>query len=186
MNSVSNFTSEYSGLSKVLKNKAKITEGFDPTQIPHQQHPIPEEYDAIWDTGATNSVISKKVVQECGLKPITMVRVNTAGGTFNQNVYVVNIFLPNKVNFVNVHVTEGNISNADILIGMDIIGNGDFAVSNYNGKTVFTYRFPSVERIDFVKAEKNASIKPIVSIKVGRNEPCPCGSGKKYKYCCGR
>ena len=22
--------------------------------------------------------------------------------------------------------------------------------------------------------------------KVGRNEPCPCGSGKKYKQCCGR
>ncbi len=22
--------------------------------------------------------------------------------------------------------------------------------------------------------------------KVGRNDPCPCGSGKKYKYCCGR
>ena len=21
--------------------------------------------------------------------------------------------------------------------------------------------------------------------KVGRNEPCPCGSGKKYKKCCG-
>ncbi len=26
----------------------------------------------------------------------------------------------------------------------------------------------------------------IVGKKVGRNEPCPCGSGKKYKYCCGR
>lgn len=25
-----------------------------------------------------------------------------------------------------------------------------------------------------------------VSIKVGRNEPCPCGSGKKYKKCCGQ
>ena len=23
-------------------------------------------------------------------------------------------------------------------------------------------------------------------VKVGRNEPCPCGSGKKYKFCCGR
>lgn len=23
-------------------------------------------------------------------------------------------------------------------------------------------------------------------IKTGRNEPCPCGSGKKYKYCCGK
>ena len=22
--------------------------------------------------------------------------------------------------------------------------------------------------------------------KIGRNEPCPCGSGKKYKHCCGR
>jgi len=23
-------------------------------------------------------------------------------------------------------------------------------------------------------------------VKIGRNEPCPCGSGKKYKKCCGR
>ena len=22
-------------------------------------------------------------------------------------------------------------------------------------------------------------------VKVGRNDPCPCGSGKKYKNCCG-
>ena len=25
-----------------------------------------------------------------------------------------------------------------------------------------------------------------VSVKVGRNDPCPCGSGKKYKNCCGK
>jgi len=25
-----------------------------------------------------------------------------------------------------------------------------------------------------------------VEKKIGRNEPCPCGSGKKYKKCCGR
>ena len=23
-------------------------------------------------------------------------------------------------------------------------------------------------------------------VKIGRNEPCTCGSGKKYKHCCGR
>lgn len=28
--------------------------------------------------------------------------------------------------------------------------------------------------------------EPITSKKVGRNDPCPCGSGKKYKRCCGR
>ena len=27
--------------------------------------------------------------------------------------------------------------------------------------------------------------KPATSKKVGRNDPCPCGSGKKYKKCCG-
>ena len=26
----------------------------------------------------------------------------------------------------------------------------------------------------------------IADKKVGRNEPCPCGSGKKYKKCCGK
>ena len=26
---------------------------------------------------------------------------------------------------------------------------------------------------------------PVTSQKIGRNEPCPCGSGKKYKKCCG-
>ena len=29
-------------------------------------------------------------------------------------------------------------------------------------------------------SEKNTAVK------VGRNDPCPCGSGKKYKRCCGR
>ncbi|HEV8344152.1 MAG TPA: PBPRA1643 family SWIM/SEC-C metal-binding motif protein [Candidatus Binatia bacterium] len=30
-------------------------------------------------------------------------------------------------------------------------------------------------------------LKPTrVEKKVGRNEPCPCGSGKKYKNCCGK
>lgn len=35
--------------------------------------------------------------------------------------------------------------------------------------------------------EDNAKRKPVrVENKVGRNDPCPCGSGKKYKNCCGR
>jgi hypothetical protein len=32
--------------------------------------------------------------------------------------------------------------------------------------------------------ERIALKQPAVSHKVGRNEPCPCGSGKKYKKCC--
>ena len=32
-------------------------------------------------------------------------------------------------------------------------------------------------------AEVNTYVRP--EPKVGRNDPCPCGSGKKYKKCCG-
>jgi uncharacterized protein YecA (UPF0149 family) len=41
-------------------------------------------------------------------------------------------------------------------------------------------------------AECSHSAKPAVQTvkldapKVGRNDPCPCGSGKKYKKCCGK
>jgi preprotein translocase subunit SecA len=33
---------------------------------------------------------------------------------------------------------------------------------------------------------KNPSPATVAKQKVGRNEPCPCGSGKKFKKCCGR
>jgi len=43
------------------------------------------------------------------------------------------------------------------------------------------------ERKTFVNQGEEAEKKPIrVGKKIGRNEPCPCGSGKKYKNCCGR
>jgi len=37
----------------------------------------------------------------------------------------------------------------------------------------------------YVDGEMNPKGEPRRVDKVGRNEPCPCGSGKKYKKCCG-
>ena len=34
--------------------------------------------------------------------------------------------------------------------------------------------------------EEEASNAEVASKKVARNDPCPCGSGKKYKQCCGK
>ena len=34
--------------------------------------------------------------------------------------------------------------------------------------------------------DKKQPVRKKASEKVGRNDPCPCGSGKKYKQCCGR
>jgi uncharacterized protein YecA (UPF0149 family) len=75
------------------------------------------------------------------------------------------------------------VNGPDVLIGMDIICSGDFAVTNKGGKTVFSYRYPSISPIDFKKIPETP---PATSNKVGRNSPCPCGSGKKYKQCCGK
>jgi hypothetical protein len=35
------------------------------------------------------------------------------------------------------------------------------------------------------ESEVEEEPQPVASSKVGRNDPCPCGSGKKYKKCCG-
>jgi len=44
-----------------------------------------------------------------------------------------------------------------------------------------------VGRARRVSTRKNlGGTKTVAARKVGRNEPCPCGSGKKYKKCCGR
>ncbi|HPE95699.1 MAG TPA: preprotein translocase subunit SecA, partial [Bacillota bacterium] len=32
--------------------------------------------------------------------------------------------------------------------------------------------------------DKKIKVQPVRHTKVGANDPCPCGSGKKYKYCC--
>jgi len=34
------------------------------------------------------------------------------------------------------------------------------------------------------KAIKDPRTRKIVQLKIGRNKPCPCGSGKKFKKCC--
>lgn len=44
-------------------------------------------------------------------------------------------------------------------------------------------------RVQYQNLEENRRMAPVpkveTTLKVGRNEPCPCGSGKKYKKCCG-
>jgi len=182
---VHSFTAEADRRATTLITPVHISQAFDPAK--GGRRPKPKSFHAIWDTGATGSVISEKVVKECGLKPIGMATVHHGGGQDTRNVYLVNVFLPNQVEVVRLRVTDGKLRGADVLIGMDIINQGDFAVTNKGGKTTFSFRLPSIAKIDFVK--EGAPIEmPLkkTTPKVGRNDPCPCGSGKKYKKCCGK
>jgi preprotein translocase subunit SecA len=41
------------------------------------------------------------------------------------------------------------------------------------------------QRLVFNLVDEETVNKPAKVTKIGRNDPCPCGSGKKYKKCCG-
>jgi predicted aspartyl protease len=105
---------------------------------------------ALWDTGADGSVISPKVVDLLGLLPSGATEVYTANGIAFQEVFDVSILLPGGL-LIDTEVTCADLTTGQFacLIGMDVIEKGDFAVSNFQGKTVFTFRYPSVETIDF-------------------------------------
>ena len=61
----------------------------------------------------------------------------------------------------------------------------------HNAKADYLYSLPEWD--DILTEERRAEIareykmsKTVVKgVKIGRNDPCPCGSGKKYKKCCG-
>jgi len=105
---------------------------------------------AVWDTGAMKTTVSKRIVNDFGLHAVKYAPVSTPNGKSIAACYYVDILLPNSLTVSDVLVVEGTLDNFDVLIGMDIISMGDFAVSNYGGKTVFSFRTPSVATIDFV------------------------------------
>lgn len=144
----------------------------------------------LWDTGASSSCISKRVASELELAQTGMARTYTAAGPADTKTYVVNIHLPNHVQIPMVMVSEAELNGFDVLIGMDIITLGDFSITNVGQNTVFSFRIPSSETIDYVEQEnqnlKNAHTPYIAQKAPGRNDPCPCGSGKKYKNCHGK
>lgn len=71
----------------------------------------------------------------------------------------------------------------------------DFEKLYYNmldAKADWLYNLPqwddilSVEKRKEIKAAYNCTKTVVKGEKIGRNDPCPCGSGKKYKKCCGK
>jgi len=175
----------YNGKVSVLVSEVHISEPFDQSSVP--KSPKLSKFQAIWDTGATNTAITPKVVQTCNLQRTGMAKIDTAKGKMTKPTYLVSVWLPNKVCIPQLRVAETDIKGADVLIGMDLINQGDLAVTNH-GKTSLSFRMPSIQCINFVEDQPKTltSDNGATLTKVGRNAPCPCGSGKKYKHCCGK
>ena len=159
------FTSYGFGLLDVLKNEVEISAVGEASQAKKKST-------TVWDTGATSTVITERVVRECGLLQtgITWI-VGVNGEREKAATYLVDVWLPHRVRVRSVTVALMKLtSEEDVFIGMDIIALGDFAVSSYRGITSFSFRTPSIRRIDFLppkdrlKAPSQARSTP----KVGR------------------
>lgn len=110
---------------------------------------------ALWDTGSYESVISSDLVKKIKPRSIGVSHVSSTGAATKSRVYEVDVLLGNKIR-IPLQVTESKVlsnNHIDMLIGMDVIGVGDFSVSTYNGVTCFSFRHPSQGLIDFKEQE---------------------------------
>lgn len=102
--------------------------------------------------------------------------------TKNTATYVVNFGLPNTVLIGGLRVSElTGPHDFDVIVGMDVINFGDFAITNLGGKTCVSFRVPPGPRIDFVEHHEKLRYRA-----VGKRKKCSCGSGKPYKRCHGK
>lgn len=141
------FTEEYNDFDGRLLTKETIYFNKDKST----------ELSAQWDCGATYSSISNEAARKLGLKPIGKQATDTIFCTQTTNIYEIGLVLRNTDIYIPLVVSgTPNISKAgiDLLIGMDIIKLGDFAISSYKGKTCFSFRVPSFGLIDFTKTRK--------------------------------
>ncbi len=153
------------GILRIIACEFGICSAFDPNTTPIDQRPPFEKFTAIWDTGASGTVITQYVIDRCGLKATGMTRNHTAAGTVDAETFLVNVELINGVKFANLRVIRGDLPpGAHALIGMDIITAGDFSITNVNGKTILSFRTPSQRAVDFVqeinKQKAAAAFKP--------------------------
>ncbi len=155
------FTTRNDRLVYELRNEVWVSKAFDPTITEEKDLPEHGKYIGLWDTGATATGITPRIVKELGLAPSGVVNVSGVHGSKVVPTYYITLLLPNNVRIYGIPATEiENIGEADVLIGMDIIIYGDFAISNFNNKTVFSFRTPPIETIDFANELRQIASKP--------------------------
>ena len=115
----------------------------------------PVEVRAMWDTGSTGCCVIEKLAKALNLISIASLDLTSANGSKPANVYLLDIFFPDNTRAKNVVAAEIIPSGEfEIIIGMNIIARGDFALSNDQGKTVLAFRLPSAHSpIDFSEQE---------------------------------
>lgn len=106
---------------------------------------------AVWDTGCSVTTVSRRLLADLKSKAIDKCTVNTIAGTVVREYHEVDVVLPDGIALHRLKVMSGDMDRCDVLVGMDVISMGDFAVSNMSGETVMSFRVPPAAAIDFTR-----------------------------------
>ncbi len=105
---------------------------------------------SLWDTGASVSLISVRVAKALGLTTVgkSVVSGYNEGVDFKET-FLVHFGLPTGDIVTNIMAMGFESDEYDVVIGMDVICNGDLAITNKDDKTTFSFRIPAEQEIDF-------------------------------------
>lgn len=148
-------------------------------------------YKALWDTGATITCISHELASLLKLTRVDQTSITGANNIpFKADVYCVQLQLGKyNIPYHLVAALPMEMTGHDLIIGMDIISQGDFSISNYEGKTVITFRTPSLQRIDYTdELNEYKRCLNVHKININKHTPdkCACGSGRLFDNCHGK
>ncbi len=105
---------------------------------------------SLWDTGASVSLISARVAKVLGLTSIGKSGVSGYNeGIDVKDTFLIHLGLPTSDIVTNIMAMEFESDEYDVVIGMDVICNGDLAITNKDDKTTFSFRIPSEQEIAF-------------------------------------
>lgn len=109
------------------------------------------ECEAIWDTGAECTVLSREVAKKLSLTVYSKEEMFHAGGSTISNTYHVFVGLTDEIIIGPQNVIEGQFDGNVILLGMDVIGNGDLVVTNNEEHTEMVFSIPSTLKMEDIK-----------------------------------
>lgn len=143
------FTLKGKEILNVIKTEIKISSIIRDLKRPINKD---KKWIGVWDTGASKSSISQRVVDELGLISVGNIVISTSNGIVTVDAYYVDFTLPNDETVKYVLVSCADLGDeVDVLIGMDIISLGDFSITNANNQTTFSFRMPPEFEIDYTK-----------------------------------
>lgn len=152
-----------------------------------ESHATPEQYEEFWklylpqEQKIYEAILSNK-------ENIVKGNIKDLASKFDVEPVILTGFIDGINSSLNTEVDLDSLEkNSDIEININF---EKLFYNMHDAKAKWLYKLPqwedvlSKEKRKEIKKEYDKTVIVVKEEKIGRNDPCPCGSGKKYKKCC--